>query len=98
FKMAISAAKAGQLTLGPAEGSLVLRLRAQPDPNDLFGMFGRYQRRQVNLTSPTVQMVVLPLPRTNAPPDFSGAIGNFNWQVSAGPNSVNAGDPVTMKI
>jgi len=98
FKMSVSAAKAGHLTLGPAETSLVLRLRTQPDPNDLFGMFGRYQRRAVNLASTTVQMNVLPLPGTNVPPDFSGAIGTYNWTVSASPNSVNAGDPITMKV
>jgi hypothetical protein len=97
FKWSISAAKAGQLSLGPAEANLTLLIRAQPDPNDLFGMFGRYQRRPLTLTSQPVVMTVLPLP-PNAPPDFSGAIGKFNWQVSAGPTSVGAGDPVTLKI
>jgi hypothetical protein len=96
FKWSISAAKAGQLSLGPAEQNLALQIRTQPDPNDLFGMF-RQQLRPVTLTSPSVEMTVLPLP-ANAPPDFSGAIGKFNWQVSAGPTSVAAGDPITLKI
>lgn len=99
FKLSVSAAKAGALTLGPAETSFVLRIRAQPDPNDLFGgVFGRYQRRQVSLASPTLDIKVLPLPGADAPQNFGGAIGNFTWQVSAGPTSLTAGDPVTMTV
>jgi hypothetical protein len=97
FKMGISAAKAGQLTLGPAESTLVLILRAQPDPSDFFG-FGRIQKRQVTVSSSTTPMKVLPLPSTNVPPEFSGAIGSFNWTVAASPNTVNAGDPITLKV
>ncbi len=97
FRWSVSPAKAGKLMLGPAELGLVLRSRAQPDPNDLFGMFGRYQRHPVTLTSSGSEMNVLPLP-PNAPPDFTGAMGNFHWQVSASPLSVSAGDPITLKI
>jgi hypothetical protein len=96
FRMSISAAKAGKLTLGPAEMNLVLRLRAQPDPNDVFGFFGRFQRRPIAVTSPAVEINVLPLPAP-VPPDFSGAIGSFQWTVSATPTNVNAGDPITLR-
>jgi hypothetical protein len=78
--------------------NLTLRTRVQPDPNDVFGFFGRYQRRPVTLASPPVAVNVLPLPSTNVPPSFTGAIGAFNWTVAAGPNTVSAGDPITMKI
>ena len=97
FPMTISAAKAGKLTLGPAEMNLVLRVRTQPDPNDLFGFFGRYQRRPVTLSSTPVEVNVLPLP-SPAPAAFTGAIGTFSWSVTAGPTNLNAGDPITLKI
>jgi hypothetical protein len=96
FPMTVSAAKAGKLNLGPAEMNLILRLRAQPDPNDVFGFFGRYQRRPVTVASPTVEINVLPLP-SPAPDDFAGAMGNFNWTVSAAPTNLNAGDPITLR-
>jgi hypothetical protein len=96
FRMTVSAAKAGQLTLGPAEMSLVLRLRAQPDPNDVFGFFGRYQRRPFTAVSPAVELNVLPLP-SPAPPDFTGAIGSFSWTVTASPTNLNSGDPITLR-
>lgn len=99
FKLAISAAKAGKLTLGPVQSSLDLLMRQQQDPGDPFGsFFGRYQARHMDLASPVVEMNVLPLPATNAPPDFSGAIGAFSWTVAASPNTLNAGDPITLKI
>jgi len=98
FKMSLSAAKAGELTLGPAEMNLTLLLRAQADPNDFFGeVWGRFQRRAIKLTSQNYKIRVLPMP-TNAPPSFSGAIGQFNWNGEANPKSVNAGDPITLKI
>jgi len=98
FKMTISAAKAGKLSLGPAQTSLTLLQRAQPDPNDFFGAFGRFHRRQMNLASPVLEVNVLPLPAENVPPEFNGAIGSFNWTVSASPPSVAAGEPITLRI
>ncbi len=97
FKMSVSAAKAGKLQLGPAEMNLVLRIRARPDPNDVFGLFGRFERRPVTVASPAVEMNVLPLP-SPAPPGFAGAIGAYSWSVTANPTSLAAGDPITLKI
>ena len=99
FKKSLSAAKAGELTLGPAEMSLTLLLRSQNDPNDPFGGFfgGRFQARPMKLTSPTEKIKVLPLP-PNAPPSFNGAIGQFNWMVRANATNINAGEPITLTI
>src|SRR5687767_40723 len=97
FPMTISAAKQGKLALGPAEMNLVLRIRTQPDPNDLFGFFGRHQRRAVTLSSTPVEINVLPIP-SPAPETFTGTIGTFQWLVSAAPTNVNAGDPITVKV
>lgn len=97
FKMSVSAVKAGKLNLGPAKMSLALRVSAPRDPNDMFGIFGRVQRRDVNVASPPLEMNVMPLP-PNAPAGFSGAIGRFNWTIEAGPTNLNAGDPVTLRV
>ena len=97
FKMSLSAAKAGKLSLGPAEMGLTLKIRAQPDPNDLFGVFGRFQRRPITLNSSPVEMNVLPLPAP-VPPEFSGGIGTFDWSITSAPATVAVGDPITVKI
>ena len=58
-----------------------------------FGQFG--ERRQVEISSEPVAFEVKPLPQ-NAPPSFSGAIGNFTLTTDAKPNSVQVGDPITV--
>ena len=102
FKMSATAARAGQLTLGPAETSLTLLLpvnnpQARRDP---FGFFGgqQYQERPANIASEALSVRVLPLPRENVPDTFNGVIGNFQVSMTAAPTTVGVGDPITMRI
>jgi hypothetical protein len=76
--------------------NLVLQIRPQPDPNDFFGVMTRFQRRPVTVTSPTVEINVLPLPAP-VPAEFTGAIGSFTWNVAASPTNLSAGDPITLR-
>ena len=53
------------------------------------------ERREVEIKSDPVPLEVKPLP-PNAPPSFSGAIGNFTMATDAKPKSVQVGDPITV--
>jgi hypothetical protein len=53
------------------------------------------ERREVEIKSEPVALEVKPLP-PNAPPSFSGAIGNFTMATDANPKTVQAGDPITV--
>ena len=53
------------------------------------------ERREVEIKSEPVPLEVKPLP-PNAPPSFSGAIGNFTMTTDAKPKSVQVGDPITV--
>src|ERR1700746_2474016 len=53
------------------------------------------ERREVEIKSDPVALEVKPLP-SNAPPSFSGAIGNFVMTTDANPKSVQVGDPITV--
>ena len=53
------------------------------------------ERREVEIKSEPVALEVKPLP-PNAPPSFSGAIGNFVMTTDAQPKSVQVGDPITV--
>jgi BatD DUF11 like domain len=53
------------------------------------------ERRDVEIKSEPVALEVKPLP-PNAPPSFSGAIGNFTMTTEAKPKSVQVGDPITV--
>lgn len=68
--------------------------------NDPFfdSFFGGYQRRPVTVTSPPVVFNVVPLPATGRPEGFSGAIGDFDLQVSANSREIEVGEPLTLTI
>jgi len=53
------------------------------------------ERREVEIKSEPVALEVKPLPK-NAPPSFSGAIGNFTMTTDANPKTVQVGDPITV--
>lgn len=107
FKMTATAAKTGKLALGPAQMNLTLKVqtnnRRRNDPFDMFddafgSFFGnRVQLLPKTLVSEAFTVQVNPLPKTNAPPGFSGAVGNFTMAVSVSPTNVAAGDPITIK-
>ncbi len=91
FRLSARAARAGKLTLGPAEESLTLFTRA-----DFFGQ--ALDPRAVTLTSDPVEMTVLPLPKEGAPADFNGTIGSYQMAVNAGPTTLSVGDPITVRV
>src|SRR5438093_1887371 len=53
------------------------------------------ERRELEIKSEPVALEVKPLP-PNAPPSFSGAIGNFAMTTDAKPKSVQVVDPITV--
>src|SRR5204863_2054454 len=60
---------------------------------DPFGSMG--ERTELPIKSQAVTLDVKPLP-PNAPPNFSGAIGNFTMTADAKPKTVQVGDPITV--
>jgi hypothetical protein len=100
FHTTIIPLQEGARSLGPVilRLNLVERGRQGGTFNDtLFNAFGA-RRRSAEVHAEPVQLTVLPLPQEGKPPSFSGAVGNFNMQVSASPTEVTAGDPITVKI
>jgi tetratricopeptide (TPR) repeat protein len=93
FRVPVTATRLGLQSLGPATWSVVVS-SGQRFP---FGWTGG--QRRLNVTSDAPEINVVPVPTNGAPPNFSGAIGDFNLaQYEAGPVSVGVGDPITLKI
>ena len=98
---AISPVKAGPIKLGSMDVSLTLQLPSgnrRRDPFDPFGFFQQYDERRVSLSADPQILTALPLPRTNVPPEFNGAVGTYTLAVSAGPTNVATGDPITVRV
>lgn len=94
--IALTAIKAGTLTVGPITANVVLGGR---DPFDPFGFFGgRNDQRQVSLATEVEKLQTLSLPRENVPPNFNGAVGVYTMSMTAGPTNVAVGDPITVRV
>jgi hypothetical protein len=110
FKSAVTAAKAGQLTLGPAtvvaEAELPQRRQRRMggpfnDPffqnpffDDAFQMMSPPQ--QITIKAQPIAITALPLPAEGQPASFAGAVGTFTMTTSVKPSMVEAGDPITV--
>lgn len=100
------ASKTGELTLGPAECRLNLRIRSErrrtADPffdsffDDAFG--GRFELRPARLTSQPKTLRVTPLPTEGVPADFTGAVGQYSLVASVSPTNVAVGEPITLTV
>lgn len=92
------------------DGTLLIPQKRRSSPFSHFGrgsifddsifddFFGNYRREPVTISSPDLTFTVLPLPTADQPPNFTGAIGDFNMQVSASPIEIEVGEPITLKI
>jgi hypothetical protein len=97
LSLPLTAVRSGQLTLGPFTANAVVVLPAQSqDPFMRF--FNQGQAKQVALATASVNVEALPLPDQNKPPSFTGAIGNFTMNATAGPTTVTVGDPITVRV
>jgi hypothetical protein len=92
FKMSMTAAKAGALTLGPATCPVNIFV----GPRDFF--FNSHQTRAVTARGDAVPIEVRPLPDEGKPATFKGAVGQFSMNLTAGPTNVGVGDPITVRV
>lgn len=104
-RMSVVPTRTGTLTLGPLSGRVevlvpVSRLRGSLFDeffNDPF--FNRVNEPAViPVTAEAVAIAVWPLPVTNAPPTFTGAVGAFQLEVLAAPTNVAVGEPVRLRV
>ncbi|HZR78667.1 MAG TPA: BatD family protein, partial [Chthoniobacterales bacterium] len=68
---------------------------SDPFFSDPFGSMSMGERAEVPIKSESVSLNIKPLP-PNAPPNFSGAVGNFTMTSDAKPKTVQVGDPITV--
>ena len=94
FATTMTPLRAGMLTVGPGTMRLSV-LQRERRQDRFFGFFGE-TRRPADLRAEPLTLTVLPLPDAGKPANFSGAVGQFQWEVHAAPLDARAGDPVTV--
>ena len=92
WTLAITAVKPGEFEIGPAELVTLYRFR------DSRRVFGGFEQRRLTFSSKPISLRVLSPPATGRPPDYAGAVGRFQMQVTASPTNVTVGDPITVRV
>jgi hypothetical protein len=96
----------GKIEIPPANFKCNILIRQQhrrswdPFENSLFDEFlGRSEYRYpVERSTTSLKLIIKPLPVSEKPEDFAGAVGRFTMDVLAKPTEVKVGDPITLSI
>ena len=110
FNTEIYPTRTGELSLGPARMDCNILIQRSGGPARFNGrssifdeeffnsFFKQHEKRPLTLESKETVINVLPLPEQSRPDDFSGAVGQFDFNVSVGPTEVKEGDPITLRM
>lgn len=110
FDTNIYPTRAGEVALGPATVDCNIIIRSSSGrsslgrPQGLFdddffdSFFDRAEKRPYRVTSAGERLSVRDLPQDGRPADFSGAVGQFSFDIAVSPVEVRVGDPITVKM
>ena len=114
FRTNIFGTRSGEYRLGPAKvkcnvmvrksmprrGSMRDEFAGDDSFRDSFydDFFTRYERHPLELKSQETRLIISPLPAEGRPPDFSGAVGDYQFIYDASPAKLKVGDPVTVRM
>ncbi len=87
--------KEGQLTIEPL--SLDISLEVPSQRRNMFGGFLRQTVRKT-VTAPSRTIQVKALPQIGKPDNFSGAVGTFDFSMTASPKVLKAGEAFQVKL
>lgn len=98
--------KAGNLQLGPASGRVQVEVpvvrRRTGDPFEEFFNDPFFNRRSelmvLDVAAEPLTIQAQPVPTQEAPPTFTGAVGQFTLEVTAAPTNVAVGEPIRLRI
>jgi hypothetical protein len=96
----VFAQRSGKLEIEPMDIECVVRKQSNKRPRDVFEQFfgGGYEDAVYAVKSKPVQIEILPLPETNKPTDFSGAVGNYSFKAQLSKDKIKANDAINLTI
>ncbi|MEJ5352218.1 MAG: BatD family protein [Melioribacteraceae bacterium] len=103
-RVALFPTKTGTLNVTPFELNIPVIVKRKRTSNDIFdeffndSFFGNTQTIEYLAKSNTLKIEVEPLPSTNVPASFNGAVGNFNFKVEVDKNKVKTNESITLRM
>lgn len=102
FKTTLKAMGSGTFDFAPVATVHVVapqqQQRRRRTPFGFDSFFDRVQTIPIELRVEETAVDVMPLPTVGKPDHFSGAVGRFDFQVTAEPKEVAPGDPMTLQM
>jgi tetratricopeptide (TPR) repeat protein len=86
----------GSVDLTASMSMNVVTSRRGMDP--LFDQFFPSDTKEAEVRAEPAHLIVLPLPDQGKPTDFTGAVGTFDFTLSAKPTTLEVGDPITLHM
>ncbi len=102
-KVALFPTKSGDLELTPFELRVPVIVKSKRSRNDIFddffndSFFGRTETIEHLTKSNRVVIKVNPLPRSNVPESFTGAVGKFDFDINFDKEEVDLNEAITVK-
>lgn len=103
-EVALFPTKSGSLEITPFELNVPVLIRKRKTSRSLFDdffndpFFGRTETYQFLARSNALKIKVDPLPVTNVPASFKGAVGEFSMKAYLDKNKVKINEPVSLKL
>lgn len=104
IKMALFPTSAGKKTIGSATLKCLVenyKSLLNKDPFDIFdpGLLSQLRQPEEKiLKSNPLEVEILPLPESNKPSNFSGAVGRFNLKAALDKKQTEVNQPLTLKV
>lgn len=100
WRFAVTASKAGEIRLGPAEVDLTLLTAVRGRQGDIFDDFFGQPRnaRRMTVKGEGKALKVTHPPAAGRPTGYAGVVGQFQLSAAVNPARVNVGDPVTVRV
>ena len=98
-KDALFPQRAGDLTVDPIKLKTNVSVRVQNQRRSFFDdFFGSYQNYPYEFESNSIKINVKPLPVGNKPSSYTGAVGDFNLEVTLDKETTETDEPVALTI
>ncbi len=103
-RVALFPTKTGSLKVSPFQLNVPVIVKKKKTGNDIFdeffndSFFGRSETIQYEARSNTLKIDVDPLPSSNVPASFNGAVGNFNFKVELDKNRAVTNESLTLRM
>ncbi len=102
-KSALFPTQSGTLEINPLELTCQIQVQNKRRSNDVFDDFfndpfmGNARTQNVAIKSDPIKITVLPLPKTNVPSSFKGAVGKFSLSAAVAKHTIKTNEPLSLK-